>query len=132
MARKRGVVNYYKNEIDFLVVPYILIPARAAWRRVRTRRKLSRSISNNHGPFFFGSRSEHGDLTIPLGHSSEPQTLHAGADGKGRLRQAQVGTRIQGFLGLDRWIHESPGSPLFLSSLHAYSALAIVLIGFDQ
>jgi len=31
VARKRGVVNYYKNEIDFLVVPYIPIPARAAW-----------------------------------------------------------------------------------------------------
>lgn len=26
VARRRGVDNYYKNEIDFLAVPYILIP----------------------------------------------------------------------------------------------------------
>jgi len=110
VARKRGVVNYYKNEIDFLAVLYIPILSRAAWY-VRTRPAVIPSISNNHGLFFRFFDSDCRGLNAPPGHSSEPQTLHAGADREGRLCQAQVGTRIQGILGLDRWVHESPGTP---------------------
>lgn len=85
-------------------------------------------ISNDHGLFpSFGS--DRVGLTGLLGDSSEPKTFHAGADRKGGLCQAQVGTRVQGFLGLERWIHEPPGTPLI--PLEAYLPFSVALIGFN-
>ena len=109
MARKKGGVNYYKNGIDFLVVPYIPIPARAAWQN--KAEAVALDLEQPWSAPSFRISLEYAGLTVLLGLSSEPKTLHAGADRKGRVCQAQVGTRIQGFLGLDRWIHESPGPP---------------------
>ena len=99
VACKRGVDSYYSSKIEFLVVPYIPIPSRAS--AVGQGSRLSRSRTIMVCSSFFRSRSERAGLTGLLGRSSKPQTLHAGADGEGRLRQAQVGTRIQGFPGLD-------------------------------
>ena len=55
-----------------------------------------------------------------LGRPGQPQAVHAGAHRQARVRQAQVGARVQGLFGQHGRLHESSGAS------RARSALALV------